>query len=345
MPRQRRIRIIDTTLRDGSHAVAHRFTAAQVRDLAGALQAAQLDTVEVSHGDGLGGSSIQYGLAATSDAEALQAAASALTTTKLAVLLLPGIGVREDLELAHGLGARVARIATHVTEADISAQHIGLARQLGMEVIGFLMLSHMVDAAKVLEQAKQMESYGASTVYVVDSAGAMLPDDVRRKVSLLRGRLRVAVGFHGHNNLGLAVGNTVAAVEEGADVVDGTLGGLGAGAGNAPTEVLAAVFDRLGYQTGVNLYTVMDVAENQVRPIMTYPPVINRASLSLGYAGVYSSFLLHTYRAAERFGVDPRDILLELGRRRVVGGQEDMIVDVALELSRPRAAGGGDRGI
>ncbi len=345
MPRQRRIRIIDTTLRDGSHAVAHRFTAAQVRDLAGALQAARLDTVEVSHGDGLGGSSIQYGLAATSDAEALQAAASALTTTKLAVLLLPGIGVREDLELAHGLGARVARIATHVTEADISAQHMGLARQLGMEVIGFLMLSHMVDAAKVLEQAKQMESYGASTVYVVDSAGAMLPDDVRRKVSLLRGRLRVAVGFHGHNNLGLAVGNTVAAVEEGADVVDGTLGGLGAGAGNAPTEVLAAVFDRLGYQTGVNLYTVMDVAENQVRPIMTYPPVINRASLSLGYAGVYSSFLLHTYRAAERFGVDPRDILLELGRRRVVGGQEDMIVDVALELSRPRAAGGGDRGI
>lgn len=337
MSEKRRIRIIDTTLRDGSHSVSHQYTAEDIARVAAALERAKVDTLEVTHGDGLGGSSIQYGFSKLTDREALRAAGAAVRNTRLAVLLLPGVGVKEDLEMAYREGVRVARIATHVTEADISAQHMGLARQLGMEVIGFLMLAHMEPPGKVLEQAKLMESYGADVVYVVDSAGAMLPDDVRRKVGLLRDNLAVGVGFHAHNNLGLAIGNTLAAIEEGAGTVDGCLAGMGAGAGNTPTEVLAAVLDRLGYETGLDLWAVMDAAQDVVRPLMRRPQVIDKAALALGYAGVYSSFLLHTFRAAEKFGLDPRDILVELGRRRVVGGQEDMIMDVALGLSKNKS--------
>ncbi len=337
MSLKRKIRIIDTTLRDGSHSVSHQYSAEEIARVAAALERARVDTLEVTHGDGLGGSSINYGFSKLTDQEALRAAKAVTKNTKLAVLLLPGVGVKEDLEMAYQEGARVARIATHVTEADISAQHIGLAKEIGMEVITFLMLSHMALPEKVLEQAKLMEAYGADVVYVVDSAGAMVTDDVRRKVGLLKENLRVEVGFHAHNNLGLAIGNTLAAIEEGAGVVDGCLAGLGAGAGNTPTEVLVAVLDRLGYETGVDLYAIMDAAEDVVRPLMHRPQVIDKAALSLGYAGVYSSFLLHTFRSAEKFGLDPRDILIELGRRKVVGGQEDMIVDVALALSKAKA--------
>lgn len=334
MTQKRKIRIVDTTLRDGSHSVSHQYSSDHITKITEALAKAKIDTIEVTHGDGLGGSSIQYGFGKLTDQEALQAATKVLGESKLAVLLIPGIGIKEDLEMAYHEGARVARIATHVTEADISAQHIGLAKQIGMEVIGFLMLSHMEPASKILEQAKLMESYGADIVYVVDSAGAMVPDDTRRKVSLLKSNLHINIGFHAHNNLGLAIGNTLAAIEEGADVVDGCLAGMGAGAGNTPTEVLVAVLDKLGYETGVDLYAIMDAAEDVVRPLMQRPQVIDKSSLSLGYAGVYSSFLLHTVRAAQKYGLDPRDILIELGKRKVVGGQEDMIVDVALELRR-----------
>ncbi|KKM11360.1 4-hydroxy-2-oxopentanoic acid aldolase [Clostridiales bacterium PH28_bin88] len=337
MTQKRKIRIIDTTLRDGSHSVSHQYSAEDISRVAAALERAMIDTLEVTHGDGLGGSSINYGFSKLTDQEALRAAKAVTRNTRLAVLLLPGVGVKEDLEMAYREGARVARPATHVTEADISAQHIGLAKEIGMEVITFLMLSHMAPPEKVLEQAKLMESYGADVVYVVDSAGAMVPDDVRRRVGLLKENLNVEVGFHAHNNLGLAIGNTLAAIEEGAGVVDGCLAGLGAGAGNTPTEVLVAVLDRLGYETGVDLYAIMDAAEDVVRPLMRRPQVIDKAALSLGYAGVYSSFLLHTFRSAEKFGLDPRDILIELGHRKVVGGQEDMIVDVALALSKAKA--------
>jgi len=330
------IRIIDTTLRDGSHSIAHQFSAENIRQIAQALDKAHVDTVEVTHGDGLGGSSIQYGRGKLSDREALRAAHAVMRNSKLAVLLLPGIGVKEDLHMAYEEGARAVRIATHCTEADISAQHIQLAREIGMEVLTFLMLSHMEAPEKLVEQGKLMESYGATTVYVVDSAGAMVPDQVRRRVSALKTSLGCDVGFHAHNNLGLAIGNSLAAVEEGATVVDGSLAGLGAGSGNTATEVLVAVLHKSGYETGVDLYGVMDAAEEIVRPLLKRPQIIDKAALSLGYAGVYSSFLLHTFRAAEKLGVDPRDVLMELGKRRVVGGQEDMILAVAMELKQER---------
>lgn len=336
MTQKRKIRIMDTTLRDGSHSVRHQYSADNVAKVTAALAKARIDTIEVTHGDGLGGSSIQYGFGKLSDRELLQAAKPVIGDSKLAVLLLPGIGIKEDLEMAYQEGARVARICTHVTEADISAQHMDLAKKIGMEVVGFLMLAHMVEPPKVLEQAKLMESYGADVVYVVDSAGAMVPDQVRSRVSLLVSHLKVKTGFHAHNNLGLAIGNTIDAIEEGVDVVDGSLAGMGAGAGNTPTEVLVAVLDKMGYETGVDLYAIMDAAEDVVRPLMQRPQVIDKSALSIGYAGVYSSFLLHTARAAEKYKLDPRDILIELGKRKVVGGQEDMIVDVALELTRVR---------
>lgn len=336
MIQKRKIRIMDTTLRDGSHSVRHQYSADNIAKVTAALAKARIDTIEVTHGDGLGGSSIQYGFGKLSDRELLQAAKPVIGNSKLAVLLLPGIGIKEDLEMAYREGARVARICTHVTEADISAQHMDLAKKIGMEVVGFLMLAHMVEPPKVLEQAKLMESYGADVVYVVDSAGAMVPDHVRSRVSLLVSHLKVKAGFHAHNNLGLAIGNTIAAIEEGVDVVDGSLAGMGAGAGNTPTEVLVAVLDKMGYETGVDLYAIMDAAEDVVRPLMQRPQVIDKSALSIGYAGVYSSFLLHTARAAEKYKLDPRDILIELGKRKVVGGQEDMIVDVALELTRAR---------
>jgi 4-hydroxy 2-oxovalerate aldolase len=308
------IRIIDTTLRDGSHAVRHQFTLEDVKSIASALDDSGVYGIEISHGDGLAGSSIQYGWGLHSD---------------------EGVGTREDLQKSVKCGVKIARIATHVTEADISEQHIKMSKDMGLEVMTFLMMAHMESAQKVLEQAKLMESYGADVVYVVDSAGAMFPEDARAKVSALKQNLTTAeVGFHAHENLGLAIGNTLAAIEEGATVIDGTLCGLGGGAGNAAVEVLVAVLNKLGYETGVDLYKIMNAAENVMRPRMPRPQVIDRASLALGYAGVYSSFLLHTYKAAEKFKVDPIDILIELGKRRIIGGQEDMIIDVAYELSR-----------
>lgn len=331
--RSEHIRIVDTTLRDGSHAVKHQFTLEDVKSIASALDEAGVYGIEISHGDGLAGSSIQYGWALYSDEQRLSSASEVVKNNKIAILLIPGIGTRKDLQRAIEHGAKIARIATHVTEADISEQHIKMAKDMGLEVMTFLMLAHMESPGKVLEQAKLMESYGADVVYVVDSAGAMLPDDARARVGTLKEHLTVEVGFHAHNNLGLAIGNTLAAIQEGATVVDGTLCGLGAGAGNAPTEVLVAVLDKLSYKTDIDLYKIMDTAEDVMRPRMHRPQIIDMASLTLGYAGVYSSFLLHIYKAAERFKVEPLDILLELGRRKVVGGQEDMIVDVAYELS------------
>jgi 4-hydroxy 2-oxovalerate aldolase len=335
----RRVRITDTTLRDGDHAMAHQFTVEQVRSIAQELDEAGVPVIEVSHGDGLAGSSLQYGLPLEPEEAYIEAAASVIKRGKLAVLLLPGIGTRKELKRSAELGAKVARIATHCTEADIAEQHIGLAKELGMEVVGFLMMAHMEPPEKLAEQAKLMENYGADCVYVVDSAGAMTEPEARARVRALRAALssQTEVGFHAHNNLSLAVSNSIAAIEEGATQIDGRTCGLGAGAGNTMTEVLVAVLDKLGVQTGIDLFKVMDVAEDKVRPIMRHIPKIDRASLTIGYAGVYSTFLLHAYRVAERFSVDPRDILMELGRRRVVGGQEDMIVDVAVELAAREA--------
>ena len=336
MAEKRPIRVIDSTMRDGSHAMAHQFTLDQIEKIARALDEAGVTTMEISHGDGMGGASYNYGFPKEPETGWLRTAAQTVTNAELAILLIPGIGTQEQLEEAYRLGARMARIATHCTEADISQQHIGLARDLGMETIGFLMLSHMIPAEELLEQAKLMESYGAQCIYVVDSAGAMLPDEYRRKVSTLRNGLGVAVGAHCHNNLGLSIGNSLAAIEEGADYVDGCTVGLGAGAGNTPTEVLTAVLDLQGYDTGIDLLKIQDAAEDVVTPIMPRPQVIDRAGLTLGYAGVYSSFLLHTYRAAAKFELDPRDILIELGARKVVGGQEDTIIDLAAEMAKAR---------
>lgn len=334
MSNKRFMRVIDTTLRDGMHSVAHRFTPDQMASIAAAMDRAGIDTIEASHGDGLGGSSLQYGLGAASDEEYLKAVASVLRHAKLAVLLLPGIGIKKDLDMAVHYGAKVGRIATHVTEADIAEQHIGLAKKRGMEVIGFLMMAHMASLDVMVHNATLMESYGADYVYVVDSAGFMLPNEARERVAALKEALTTArVGFHAHNNLGSAIGNTVAALEAGVDVVDGSLRAIGGGGGNTPTETLIAVLHRLGYETGVDLYGIMDAAK-LVDPFKSQPKDGPDATLMLGYAGVYSSFLLHTSRAAERFGVDARDILMELGKRRVVGGQEDIIIDVAFELAQ-----------
>jgi len=325
------VNLVDTSLRDGMHSVSHAFTPPQMGVVAAALDPAGLRLIEVTHGDGLGGSSFQYGFAAASDLEYVEAVVGAAERTEVAVLLLPGIGTIKMLEEARQRGAGAVRVATHCTEADISAQHIAWAREQEMTTIGFLMMSHMLEPAALAEQAALMESYGAEVVYVVDSAGALVPDGARRRVESLRERLEVEVGFHAHNNLGCAVGNSLAAVAAGATWVDGSLRGLGAGAGNAATEVLAAALDKAGVETGADVFALMDAAEDVVAPLLPRPQIIDRASLMLGYAGVYSSFLRHTERAAEKYGVDPRELLVELGRRGVVGGQEDVIIEVAAQ--------------
>ena len=291
-------RLTDSTLRDGSHALAHQFTVEQVRKVVAGLDEAGVPVIEVSHGDGLGGSSFNYGFSHTSEKDLLRAAVEEATNSKIAVLMLPGIGIKEDLVEVAEIGAKVARIATHCTEADIAEQHIALANELGMETVGFLMMSHMIEPEELLVQAKLMESYGADCVYVVDSAGAMTIDDARARVSLLKSNLDVQVGIHAHNNLSLAVANSIAALEEGVDQIDGCTTGLGAGAGNCPTEILVAAFERSGVETGVDPLTVMDVAEEVVRPLQPIQGVIDRDGLLLGYAGVYGSFLLHAKRAA-----------------------------------------------
>jgi 4-hydroxy 2-oxovalerate aldolase len=328
-------RLTDTTLRDGSHPMRHRYTPAQVARIAGALDAAGVPVIEVAHGDGLAGTSLQYGFSAHDELELIGAARDAAPAADLAVLLIPGIGTKRDLRAAAERGAGVVRIATHCTEADISQQHFAIALELELEPIGFLMMAHMQEPGALAEQAALMEGYGATCVYVVDSAGAMLPADVQARVRALREALGagVDVGFHGHDNMGLATGNTLAAVEAGAARVDGCLRGLGAGAGNAPTEVLAAVLERAGRAAGVDLFALMDAAEYVVAPMMPFQPMPDRASLTIGYAGVYSTFLLHANRLAERFGLDARDILVELGRRKAVAGQEDWVLDVAVELA------------
>lgn len=331
-----KITIIDTTLRDGSHAVSHSFTPEQAEKIAGALDKSGVGIIEISHGDGLAGSSINYGFSKHSELDLLKAANAVMSSAKLGVLLLPGIGTIEDLDRAYDCGARVVRVATHVSEADIGIQHIAYAKEKGMMPVGFLMMCHMLEPEKILEQAKIFEDAGAEYINLADSAGYLTPDGVRARISMLREHLSIPVGFHAHNNLGLAIANSLAAVEEGASYIDATCRGLGAGAGNAQIEVLTAVLTRLGYDTGMDLYGIMDVAEEIVEPIMQRPQVIRTAPLMLGYAGVYSSFLLHTYRAAERFGLNPRDILMELGRRKMVGGQEDMIVDVAYQMSQKK---------
>ena len=329
-------RLTDSTLRDGSHALRHQFLPEQVAAIAAALDSAGVPVIEVSHGDGLGGSSFNYGFSKRSEFDLIEAAAAVVERARLAILLLPGIGLASDLERAQAAGVSIARIATHCTEADISIQHMRTARDLGMEAVGFLMMAHMAEPSALLAQARIMEDAGAQTVYVVDSAGAMTTHDARARVAELKANLRpeTQVGIHAHNNLTLAVANSIGAVEEGVDQVDGCTRGLGAGAGNCPTEVLVAVSDRLGWSTGVDTLRIADVAEDVVRPVMPREQIVDRSAIALGYAGVYGSFLLHAERAAERFGVDAREILLELGRRKVVGGQEDMIIDVALELSR-----------
>ncbi|WP_221566897.1 4-hydroxy-2-oxovalerate aldolase [Alkalihalobacillus sp. TS-13] len=334
---KRDVTIVEVALRDGSHAIGHQFTVDQVTAVARKLDEANVPYIEVSHGDGIGGSSLQYGRSATNEMELIEAAVSVCKQAKIGVLLLPGIGTVTELKEAANLGARMVRVATHVTEADVSRQHIKLAKELGLETVGFLMMAHMVPVEKLVEQAQLMESYGADTVYVVDSAGALLPHQVKERIRALKDRLSINIGFHGHNNLSLAMANSIVALEEGATWVDGSVRCLGAGAGNTQTEVLVSVLDRLGIGTGIDLYKMMDLAEDTVAPILPQPQEITKGSLVLGYAGVYSSFLLHANRAAEKFAIDARDILVELGARRVVGGQEDMIIDVASELAEKRA--------
>jgi 4-hydroxy 2-oxovalerate aldolase len=327
-------RITDTSLRDGSHPMRHQFTVEQVQAVAQALDEAGVPVIEVTHGDGLAGSSIQYGFSGTSEMDLISAARQVCQRARIAVLLIPGIGTVKELREAMERGAGVVRIATQCTEADISEEHFEIAKKLGMEAVGFLMMSHMRPPDVLVEQARLMEAYGADCVYIVDSAGAMLPQDAYARVKALKEALSIQVGYHAHNNLGVAIGNSLAALEAGADQLDGCLRGLGAGAGNAPTELLAAVLDKMGLNPGLDVYKLMDAAEYILAPMMPYQPIPGRDAITIGYAGVYSTFLLHAQRAGERFGIDPRTILTELGRRQAVAGQEDWILDVALELAR-----------
>jgi 4-hydroxy 2-oxovalerate aldolase len=341
--RARDLRITDSTLRDGSHAMRHRFTEDQVRAVVHALDGAGVEVIEVSHGDGLGGSSFNYGFSAVDEIALIRAAVAEASAAKIAVLLLPGVGTVDDLRDAHAAGASVARIATHCTEADVSVQHFGAARDLGMETVGFLMLSHRLDPAGLARQARIMVDAGAECVYVVDSAGALVLSDAQARVQALVGEIgsQAQVGFHGHQNLSLGVANSVLAYQAGATQIDGALCALGAGAGNAPTEVLAATFSRLGISTGVDLDSVLAAAEEVVRPIIPRLPWMDRSSVVQGYAGVYSSFLLHAQRAAERYGVPAHAILQRVGEAGYVGGQEDMIIDIALQLQEESLAPAG----
>jgi 4-hydroxy 2-oxovalerate aldolase len=341
----RDVRITDSTLRDGSHAMRHQFTEHQVRQVVSALDAAGVQVIEVSHGDGLGGSSFNYGFSAVDEISLIRAAVAEAATAKIAVLLLPGVGTVDDLRQAREAGASVARIATHCTEADVSVQHFVAARDLGMETVGFLMLAHRLDPAGLARQARIMADAGAQCVYVVDSAGALMLSDAQARVRALIDEIgpEVQVGFHGHQNLSLGVANSVLAYAEGATQIDGALCALGAGAGNSPTEVLVATFDRMGVRTGINVQGVLAAAEEVVRPIIPRLPWMDRSSIVQGYAGVYSSFLLHAQRAAERYGVPAHAILQRVGEAGYVGGQEDMIIDVALQLQQELEATTGAR--
>jgi 4-hydroxy 2-oxovalerate aldolase len=333
-------RITDSTLRDGSHAMSHQFTERQVRDVVRALDDAGVPVIEVTHGDGLAGSTFNYGFSATDELELIAAAVDEAQRAKIAVLLVPGVGTRANLQRAHDAGASVVRVATHCTEADVSIQHFGMARELGMETVGFLMLSHMAEPETLAGQARIMVDAGCQCVYVVDSAGALVLDEAADRVAALVQEIGAdaQVGYHGHNNLAMGVANSVLAYRAGAQQIDGSTRALGAGAGNSPTEVLTAVFDHLGIETGIDLPAILRAAEEVVRPIMRREPTMDRSSIMLGYAGAYSSFLIHAERAEERYGVPAHDILQEVGRRGYVGGQEDMIIDVALALQGRESA-------
>jgi 4-hydroxy 2-oxovalerate aldolase len=338
-----KVRITDSTLRDGSHAMAHRFTEEQVRGVVHALDSAGVEVIEVTHGDGLGGSSFNYGFSAVDDVKLVAAAVDEARSAKIAVLLLPGLGTIHDLRMARDAGASVARIATHCTEADVAMQHFAAAREMGMETVGFLMLSHRIGPDELAEQARIMVDGGAECVYVVDSAGALVLGEAQARVAALIGEIggEAQVGFHGHQNLSLGVANSVLAAQQGALQVDGALCALGAGAGNSPTEVLVATFERLGIPTGVDVQGALAAAEEVVRPFLSRLPFADRSAVTQGYAGVYSSFLLHAERAAERYQVPAHEILQRVGEAGYVGGQEDMIIDIALQLvaERDRAAG------
>jgi 4-hydroxy-2-oxovalerate/4-hydroxy-2-oxohexanoate aldolase len=334
----RKIQLHDMCLRDGMHAKRHQISIEETIRLSTALDEAGVQRIEIAHGDGLGGASVNYGFAAHTDEEYLEAVIPKMKQAKISVLLIPGIGTVDHLRMAHSYGVHTVRVAAQCTEADVTEQHISLSRQLGLDTVGFLMMAHMLEPKELLKQAKLMESYGANCIYCTDSAGYMLQDDVKSRIETLRGGLKseTEIGFHGHHNMALGVANSLTAVAAGADRIDGSAAGLGAGAGNAPLEVFNAVVTRMGAKTNADVFKLMAVAEEIVVPMMDKPIRVDRDSLVLGYAGVYSSFLLHAQRAAKKYGVPSEEILMELGRMKTVGGQEDMIEDVAINLAKAR---------
>ncbi len=334
----KKVTLHDMCLRDGMHAKRHQISLEQMVAIATAMDDAGMPMIEVTHGDGLGGASVNYGFPAHSDEEYFKAVIPKMKQAKVSALLLPGIGTGDHLKMAYDNGVSCIRVATHCTEADVSEQHITLASKLGMDTVGFLMMAHMISPEQVLEQARKMVDFGANCIYSTDSAGYMLPEHVTRRIALLRAELpaHVEVGFHGHHNMGMAIANSVAAIQAGASRIDGSVAGLGAGAGNTPLEVLCAVLDRMGINTGIDLYKIMDVAEDLVVPMMDFPIRVDRDALTLGWAGVYGSFLLFAKRAEQKYGVPARDLLVELGRRGTVGGQEDMIEDLAITMAKQR---------
>ncbi|MCO5785266.1 4-hydroxy-2-oxovalerate aldolase [Pseudomonas sp. G11-1] len=336
----KKITLHDMTLRDGMHPKRHQISLEQMQSIAQGLDAAGIPLIEVTHGDGLGGSSVNYGFPAHTDEEYLSAVIPLLKKAKVSALLLPGIGTIDHLKMAREIGVNTIRVATHCTEADVSEQHINLARKLEMDTVGFLMMAHMNSPEGLAEQARLMESYGANCVYITDSAGYMLPHDVSARISAVRAALRpdTEIGFHGHHNLAMGVANSIAAIECGATRIDAAAAGLGAGAGNTPMEILVAVCARMGIETGVDVFGIQDVADDLVVPIMDFPIRSDKDALTMGYGGVYGSFLLFAKRAEKKYGVPAREILVEMGRRGMVGGQEDMIEDTALTLLKQRQA-------